>query len=702
MYLNHKVLCFAFLATMATSAWADETKLLAVLGSNAPLHEKTEACRELAHVATKQSIPTLSALLGDEKLSHMVRGVLETISDPAADEALRQALGTVHGRPRLGVIGSLGVRRDAQAIGPLAVLLHDGDAATVQAAARALGNIGTSSAAKALEAALPAATAANLASIGEGLLRAAEQLSAAGQRASSQAIYDRLRALSQAPSPVRAAALRGAILARGDGGIPLMREALHASDHALAAMAVRVSMELSGAAVTDALAAELAHAPADRQGILLVALADRGDPRVLPAVLRAAQSGDAGLRVLALHAVKRVGNASCAPALLDAAVGDNAEVAEAAMEALACLPGKAVDAELVARLTAAKSKARLVLIELAGRRRATTAAAALWRAADDQDPAVRAAAWAALGAVLDATELPKLIARLGAAKDPQELDALNKSLQTVAQRAANRDAAVAKLAANLPTAAQPLKQKILETLNVLGGARALAVVAAAARSEDAALRDAAFRVLGQWQTRDAATLLLDLHATAATPRLKAGAMRAYIRIARQFDMPADERAAMCRTALKTADRDEDKRLVLEVLLRYPTAESRAIALEATHNPALKDEALLVLMGMSHQRGMNRAELGRILAQAGHKPVKLEIIKAEFGAGATFRDVTAILRRHAGNYRVIFLPGATYNEALGGDPTPGIVKLLKIKYRINGREGETSLGENAPVVLPVPR
>ena len=158
---------------------------------------------------------------------------------------------------------------------------------------------------------------------------------------------------------------------------------------------------------------------------------------------------------------------------------------------------------------------------------------------------------------------------------------------------------------------------------------------------------------------------------------------------------------MCRTALETADRDADKRLVLEVLLRYPSEEMQAIALEAAKDPSLKDEALLVVMGMA-SKDINRAELGRALAQAGHTPVKLEIIKAEYGAGAKTKDVTAILRKHTKNYRIIFLPSASYNESFGGDPAQGIVKQLKIKYRIDGKDGEILLNENATIVLPMPK
>ena len=687
------------LATTATHSFAQEAELLAVLRSDATLQEKSAACRQLARIATKDAVPTLASLLGDEKLSHMARYALEPIRDPSVDDALRDALGKVQGPPRLGVIGSLGVRRDAKAVDALAGLLKGTDAAG--AAARALGNIGTPAAAKALEDALPDTTGGDQTAICEGLLRCAEALAADGQDKFSRTIYDRLRGLADAPHQVRAAALRGAILTRGKEGVPLLVEALQGSDYGLAAAAVHTAMELPGAEITDALMAELPKASADRQGLLILALADRGEPRVLPAVLQAAQSDDGQLRILAFRALKRVGDASCVPALLDAAAEGGDEVAQAAMDSLESLQGKAVDDQVAARLPKAEGQMRIVLMQLAGRRRTAAAAPALWLAADDTDPAVRAAALAGLGAVIETAELPKLLARLAATKDQQEATALDKALRDVCLRSEDREAVAKQLAAALSTADGPVKARVLETLNVVGGVTALEAVAAAARSSNVELRDAAFRVLGQWKSVDVAPILLDLHNAVSDNRLKIRAIRAYIRIARQFDMPADRRAAMCRTALEAADRDADKRLVLEVLLRYPSEEMQAIAQEAAKVPALKDEALLVVMGMA-SKGINRAELGKALAQAGHTQVDLKIIKAEYGAGAKTKDVTAILRKYAKSYRIIFLPSASYNESLGGDPASGIVKQLKIKYEINGKEGEVSFGENATILLPMPK
>ncbi len=243
-------------------------------------------------------------------------------------------------------------------------------------------------------------------------------------------------------------------------------EAIHGSDYALAAAAVRSAMELPGPEITDALRGRIAQGvgraagPAD-----LWPLADRGEPQVLPAVLQAAQSSDGQLRILALRTLKRVGDASCVPALLDAAAEGNAEVSQAAMESLESLQDKAVDDQVAERLSQAQGKMRIVLIELATRRRTAAAAPALWLAADDADPAVRAAALAGLGAVIETADLPKLIARLTVTKEEREATALDKALRDVCLRAADREAVAAQLAAALPTADGPVKARILETLS---------------------------------------------------------------------------------------------------------------------------------------------------------------------------------------------------------------------------------------------
>ncbi len=199
------------------SAPGKEAKLCNVLKSGASAKEKADACMELARIGTKESVAPLAALLGDEQLSHMARYGLEPIPDPAVDDALRAALGKLKGRLLAGVIGSLGVRRDAKALEPLEKLLSDSDSDVAQAAARALGSLGSPAAAKALEDTLARTPAGNQPAVYEGLFRCAEAISGHGQAAQALIIYDRLVG-PQVPKAVREGAVRRARLLRQEEG----------------------------------------------------------------------------------------------------------------------------------------------------------------------------------------------------------------------------------------------------------------------------------------------------------------------------------------------------------------------------------------------------------------------------------------------------------------------------------------------------
>ncbi|NLF99871.1 MAG: hypothetical protein GX565_06940, partial [Lentisphaerae bacterium] len=192
-----------------------EAALIQVLTGASSHHQKNDACIELGRVGTQAAVAPLAALLADEKLAHMARYALETIPHPSADEALRAALDRLQGRLLTGVIQSIGVRRDAQAVPALAKRLGAADPEVAAAAAVALGRIGAPAAREALAGALGRVPAA-----ADGVLACAE----AAAPADARALYDRLRA-APVPPHVKMAAVRGAILSRGaEAGLPLLLE----------------------------------------------------------------------------------------------------------------------------------------------------------------------------------------------------------------------------------------------------------------------------------------------------------------------------------------------------------------------------------------------------------------------------------------------------------------------------------------------
>ncbi len=188
-----------------------ENKLIAVLGSDAPQKEKVDACRQLGVIGTKDAVPALAALLGDEKLSHMARYGLEPIPDASVDAALRDALDKLKGRPLVGVVGSLGVRRDPSAAALLAKLLDGAEPDVAPTAARSLGKIGTPEAANVLSAALAKAAARLRVAVAEGCLDCAEQRLAEGKRDEAVALCQAV-AKADLPKHFRIAAAQGMIL----------------------------------------------------------------------------------------------------------------------------------------------------------------------------------------------------------------------------------------------------------------------------------------------------------------------------------------------------------------------------------------------------------------------------------------------------------------------------------------------------------
>jgi HEAT repeat protein len=679
----------------------DQQKLIEVLKSSAAPAEKATACKLLAVYGNQDAVPALAALLGDRELSSWARIALEAIPGPAADAAMREALGKVQGRLRLGVINSLAVRHDAKAVDALAALVKDADVDVAATAAVALGRIGGDAAVKALEPAMASAQAAVRSAAAEGCILCAEKTLAAGNAAEAVKLYDAVRKANVPAQRVREA-IRGTILAQGAAGVPLLVEQLQSAEKAQFALGLRVARELSAPEVTAALVAQLAKAAPDRQGLLILALADRGNAVPLDAVLQVAKSGPPQSRSVAIRVLERLGNASCLPVLLDAAQDADEEIAQAALAVLADMPGADVDKDMAGRLSQAQGKMRQILIEIAGRRPLVVAVPMLLKAADDADAQVRGAAIVALGSTIEAKDLPVLIAKLAKPQTEDDAAAAGKALEIACQRMPDREAATKQLVVAMSGVPAAVKIRLLETLTAVGGAGALQAVAAAVKDSDPEVQDAGSRLLGAWMDVDVAPVLLDLAKNAADQKYQIRAMRGYIRLVRQFTMSDADRVAMCRAALETAQRSAEKKLVLEVMGRYPSPGMLPLALEATKIKDLKNQALAVAMLVAGKTGARSVELQKLLAEGGRGMAKIEIVKAEYGAGTNVKDVTTILRKHVHDFPIIVLPSPSYNGTFGGDPAPGKVKQLKVQYRMDGKAGEVSFQENASIELPKPK
>ncbi|MBM4021005.1 MAG: hypothetical protein FJ284_01960 [Planctomycetes bacterium] len=599
--------CLTTAALAAPGPHSSEAELLAVLRGDAPEADKAITCKFLAINGSPAAVPDLTPLLANPKLASWARIALEAIPGDEAAGALRAAAGKLDGRLLVGVVNSLGARRDKASVPLLAGKLSAADAEVAAASAWSLGRIATDEAATLLAGAIEKTPAADrLDPLAAAAVLCAATLQAAGNAEKAVTLYGVVRD-AEVSDQRKAEAIRGTIIAKGAAGIPLLVETLRSPSRRLANMAIVTARDLARgetadkplAAAVDAAVLEEIKAAATgnavpRAVVLMDVLAERNaggasEPVGTALAGMVSAANPKPIRLAAIEALGRAGNAAVVGPLLVASGDEDIGIADTARMAVSTLPGEAVDKGIKGQLAKADAAALPALVELIGRRR-INAVAELLPLLGHADGKVRTATIVALGPTVDLANLEVLVTAATAPKSLPEGEAARTSLREASVRMADREGCATKLAAALEKASAEAKVTLLDVLGEVGGTKAVATMAAAGRSGEEALEDAATRLLGKWMTADAAPVLLELATAQPGGKFKTRALRGYIRIARQFVLPDDQRAEMCRKALAAAAEAADRKAVLEILVRYPSAATLAVAEEAVKLPGLEAEA----------------------------------------------------------------------------------------------------------------
>lgn len=169
---------------------ADALKLLTDPASSR--FQKSKACMRLSMVADRNTISALAALLGDPKYNHYARFALVPIEDSAVDDALRAALSTLEGSLLIGVIDSIGERKDAGAVEALTAMIYKRGIDAARASAAALGRIDGPEATAALLDALAKTRDSLQSAVASACLARAEDWLARGNRDEAVGLYRRL------------------------------------------------------------------------------------------------------------------------------------------------------------------------------------------------------------------------------------------------------------------------------------------------------------------------------------------------------------------------------------------------------------------------------------------------------------------------------------------------------------------------------
>jgi HEAT repeat protein len=570
-----------------------EARLLKFIQSDTTKQGQEFGFRELSLIGTDTSVPVLAPMLTQRATAEMSRYAISRIPGPAADGALRNALGQTTGNTRIGLISTIGLRHDSKAVPAIAALAASSDPATAEAAFSALALIGDRPALDALRAARSNDSRSVRQHASEALAQCAGQFAARGDTATASRVYRELIS-AQEPPMVRVVALGGLASTEGRAAVPALLSEVEGSDAKTQAAAIRLLSGIPGPEITTAMIREFPKVSAPGQVRLLSALADRDDPAAAPLVLKTARDGEGQVRTSALRALGKLGDGSAVTLLATAAANGQGEEQSAARRSLYSLHGDSVDPAVVAALGSTSGKVKAELIVATGERGTAGSAAALVKAIQDQDPDVHREALKALRNVAGPDQVPGLVDFLINASSTQDRRDAAQTLAVALKRsrAAQFDVLLSTYG---KTTAVPARLSLLEVMGQTSSDQTLPVLRTSLNDSNPEIARGAVLALTDWSSGapmpDLLALAKNQPKNGGSPALQVLALRGYLKlVALPSDRPAAESARLLAEVMPLAKQAAEKRSVLALVGNYPCKESLQIAEASTSDDAVANEA----------------------------------------------------------------------------------------------------------------
>ncbi|HOX38058.1 MAG TPA: PmoA family protein [Candidatus Brocadiia bacterium] len=552
-----------------------EERLIAFLEAEAGFDGKQFVCHQLSEVGTELSVPILSKLLTDKELSDPARYALERIPSPKADESLHAALAQLDGKLKIGVIVTIGNRRDKTAIPELAKLAAAQDVESAATAVSALGRMGNKEAAAVLR---DLKVSKELAEARvDAMLTCADRMLADGKTDAAVAVYRDL-ASSGATTRARIGGFEGLVRSGDAAALPNLIESLKSDDPLLLRAASDFAARIAGADATTALCDALPGLPPDAQCVLLGALAGRGDKTAVPSVVLAAQNTDAQtVRIAAIRALGSLGDATTVGPLAKIAAGGG-DAGKAAIESLAVLSGEGVDAAMTEAMKQAEPGVRSVLISGLLARGYKPLVPALLDMMAGFGAQERSTAARALSALAGPEHAARLVELLIAAKDQTERREMELAVAGAISRSGKPGESAQPVIDALATADDSAKPSLITLLRRIGDARCLLAAQGQLDSQNQEVRRAAVQSISDWPNPEPLPLLLELAAKDSNEAVRVIALRGAIRqIALPSKRTSAESVTLLGQAMKLATRPEEKRAVLAALAGFPGGDAVALA-----------------------------------------------------------------------------------------------------------------------------
>jgi len=568
-----------------------EEKMLEALQSDAKIDGKRFICRELSLIGTKKSIDVLLTMVKNFKTSNMARYALEKIEGEEVDQGMFNLLNSVEDPIKIGIINSLANRKSISSLPVLSKLVTNENSDVALAASSAIGKIGGSEGALAIEKLLLVSNYGIRKVLNDSYLKCADDLVLEGEIDEGQKIYKKVMNNSENSSN-KLAALKGLIKSSPKLRSDIIIDALKSNDKLLVQIAVDQLSMLESQSEKQKLVNEFSNLNVDTKIVLLNKISEMKSDYYLDLVRDNCKGNFPEVKVSAIKCLGSIGKASDVDLLSNLATSSESQTKLVAQTALYSMRGKDVDKKIIDELRNVEPKIQLEFIKAIGERRSDNGLTALIEASKSKVAKVRVEAYQALGVIAEPEHLDELLDIFRKIESEKELKRMENSIAKVALKIEEKNKRADLLLESLEKTDNFEKEmSIIRILGSTGDKNAYEKIEHFLNDENDEVVKTAIQSLYNWPNLEPKERLLEIVKTTKNNTHKILALRGYVNLLKnvgptnKVDLTDDYAEAM-----NYSDNSNEQKLVLSGLGQVKTVKAVNYVLSFLDNEELKPEA----------------------------------------------------------------------------------------------------------------
>jgi HEAT repeat protein len=551
---------------------------------------------QLQQVGKEDAVGTLSAYLNDATLSGPAARALGKIGTASAAKVLLQALTGATASSQISIIEALGDGKFAEAAPIIEKLTNNADKNTRKVVLYALANIGVPSSENFLmRAAQQVAYGYDETNATSSYLTYLARLVENGHKALAQKSANALLNNALKQTPTRTGALKVLADAQGVASVPILVNALKNTDINFRAAALKLAQKYINPTTTNLWIRALPTLSADAQAEVIGMLGQVNAPTALPAILKNLTHKQPVVKLAAIQAATQIGQESILPPLMRVLKTGNEEEVKAVKNALLVMKGQNVVNQIATALPTMPANAQTALIEVLSERAADDKIATILDQLKNSNPNVKAAAFTALRTVSNVKDLSALYEILNTATAAQEVQATQEAITEVLKEVGEAPQQAEMLLTQINAVPSEQKPNYLRILANIGTKKALDFVANAFASGDATTQKAALNTLANWSDVSATSELYKIGKTTTDATYLDQAVGGFVRAVNASKQTPTQKVLMLRKAMNMAKTVAQQENILKELVRNRTFNALIFAGQYLNEPALQQTAAQVVI-----------------------------------------------------------------------------------------------------------